>query len=147
MMRSEWAETGLVHNHGIDPSCRETMVDGKLKGECMMMVEPSTDTPELLKVFVDDPFEQALDGILSELRETMLRKHRDYGPKNISNAPGGAINGLRVRMHDKLARINNLYEAGADPENESVQDSYLDISNYGIIGLMVLRGAWPGCEK
>jgi hypothetical protein len=27
----------LVHNHGIDPSCIETLVDGQLKGACMMV--------------------------------------------------------------------------------------------------------------
>lgn len=25
----------LVHNHGIDPSCRETRVNGRLRGECL----------------------------------------------------------------------------------------------------------------
>lgn len=75
--------------------------------------------------------------------QILLSKHRDYGPKNISQAPGGAINGLRVRMHDKLARINNLYDAGVDPENESLRDSFLDLMNYAAIGLMVLDGEWP----
>jgi hypothetical protein len=31
-----------------------------------------------------------------------IRKHQDYGPMNIASAPGGAMNGLRVRMYDKL---------------------------------------------
>ena len=35
--------------------------------------------------------------------QLLISKHRDYGPKNISQSPGGALNGLRVRMHDKLA--------------------------------------------
>lgn len=25
----------VVHNHGIDPSCRETRVNGRLRGECL----------------------------------------------------------------------------------------------------------------
>ena len=45
----------------------------------------------------------------------LLMKHRDYGSKNISQSPGGALNGLRVRMHDKLARINNLLDSGREP--------------------------------
>ncbi len=94
----------------------------------------------------DDPFENAVDAVLSELREVMLRKHRDYGPLNIALAPGGPINGLRVRMHDKQARISNLVDKGVEPENESIQDSFLDLANYGIIGLLVLRGQWPGTE-
>ncbi len=83
-----------------------------------------------------------LDNTVIELVELLVSKHRDYGPKNISLAPGGAINGLRVRMHDKLARINNLVDSGADPEHESLEDSFKDMANYAIIGLLVLRGQW-----
>ena len=77
-----------------------------------------------------------------ELAELLLRKHRDYGPKNISESPGGPLNGLRVRMHDKLARINNLIDNDRTPENESLEDSFKDMANYAIIGLLVLRGQW-----
>lgn len=83
-----------------------------------------------------------LDKLITELSELLLSKHRDYGPKNISDAPGGPINGLRVRMHDKLARINNLTDSGADPKHESLEDSFKDMANYAIIGLLVLRGKW-----
>ena len=79
---------------------------------------------------------------VKELTDLLLSKHRDYGPKNISLAPGGAINGLRVRMHDKLARINNLVDSGADPQHESLEDSFKDMANYAIIGLLVLREQW-----
>ena len=79
---------------------------------------------------------------VKELTDLLLSKHRDYGPKNISLAPGGAVNGLRVRMHDKLARINNLTDSGADPQHESLEDSFKDMANYAIIGLLVLRGQW-----
>jgi hypothetical protein len=83
-----------------------------------------------------------LANITKELSELLISKHKDYGPKNISQAPGGAINGLRVRMHDKLARINNLIDSGASPEHESLEDSFKDMANYAIIGLLVLRGKW-----
>ena len=83
-----------------------------------------------------------LDNTVKELSELLLSKHKDYGPKNISQAPGGAINGLRVRMHDKLARINNLIDSGANPEHESLEDSFKDMANYAIIGLLVLRKQW-----
>lgn len=86
--------------------------------------------------------EVAMNAVVDELSQLLLSKHRDYGPKNISQAPGGAINGLRVRMHDKLARINNLFDNGVEPENESFEDSFKDMANYAIIGLLVLRGRW-----
>lgn len=88
-------------------------------------------------------FSEALDNKFIEAQGLLLKKHKDYGPKNIAGAPGGAINGLRVRMHDKLARINHLYDNGADPENESFRDSFIDMANYAIIALMVIDGDWP----
>ena len=89
-------------------------------------------------------FESAVGATYQELLDLLISKHKDYGPKNIADAPGGAINGLRVRMHDKLARINNLYDSIRDmaPEHESFEDSFKDMANYAIIGLLVLRGQW-----
>lgn len=75
--------------------------------------------------------------------QVLVKKQSDYGPKNISQSPGGPLNGLRVRMHDKLSRINNLIDSGATPENESLRDSFLDMANYSIIAMMVLDGKWP----
>jgi len=88
-------------------------------------------------------FEQDVWKTYKQLTELLLSKHRDYGPKNISHSPGGPINGLRVRMHDKLARINNLIDSGKSPEHESLEDSFKDMANYAVIGLLVLRGKWP----
>ena len=73
----------------------------------------------------------------------LIKKHKDYGPTNISLSPGGPLNGLRVRMHDKTARINHLIDTGATPENESLRDSFIDLLNYSAIALMVLDGKWP----
>jgi hypothetical protein len=85
-----------------------------------------------------------LDSILQELQYIMLKKHEDYGPMNISGAPGGPMNGLRVRMYDKLARLNNLVDTGDTPNYESIEDTLLDLANYAIIGLLVQRGQWEG---
>ena len=85
-----------------------------------------------------------LDTILQELQYMMLKKHEDYGPMNISGAPGGPMNGLRVRMYDKLARLNNLTETGDTPNYESIEDTLIDLANYAIIGLLVQRGQWEG---
>lgn len=79
----------------------------------------------------------------SQALEVLFRKHNDYGPKNISQSPGGPLNGLRVRMWDKMARINNLIDSGVEPENESLRDSFLDLMNYSAIAMLVLDGEWP----
>jgi hypothetical protein len=81
--------------------------------------------------------------VLDSAGNLLLSKHKDYGPTNISLSPGGPLNGLRVRMHDKTARINHLIDSGATPENESLRDSFIDLLNYSAIALMVLDGTWP----
>jgi hypothetical protein len=88
-------------------------------------------------------FETDVANYFAAAREVLLSKHRDYGAKNIAHAPGGAVNGLRVRLHDKLARLNNLYDSDVEPNHESLVDTALDIANYGIILGMVLNGDWP----
>lgn len=97
-----------------------------------------------MKIELIEPKQFELDvwQTYDELAELLLKKHNDYGPKNISDSPGGPLNGLRVRMHDKLARINNLIDNNKEPENESLEDSFKDMANYAIIGLLVLRGQW-----
>ena len=80
--------------------------------------------------------------IQDELADILIAKHEDYGPKNISNAPGGPLNGLNVRMYDKLARLDNLLSNNKTPKNESLRDTFIDIANYAIIGLLVIDGKW-----
>lgn len=91
----------------------------------------------------DVKFNNDVADVTSNLFDLLISKHNDYGPKNISQSPGGPLNGLRVRMWDKFARINNLVDNNADPEHESLEDSFKDMANYAIIGLLVLQGKWP----
>lgn len=91
----------------------------------------------------DFKFDNDVADVTSNLFDLLISKHNDYGPKNISQSPGGPLNGLRVRMWDKFARINNLIDNNTDPEHESLEDSFKDMANYAIIGLLVLQGKWP----
>lgn len=92
-------------------------------------------------------FYSNLQKVIDECEDVLVRRHADYGPKNIAQSPGGALNGIRVRMWDKVARINNLIDEAKDPQGESLRDSFIDIANYGMIALMVLNGDWPGADK
>jgi hypothetical protein len=100
------------------------------------------DTTNYGALALDPKFAIAVSETFDELKELLIKKHLDYGPKNISDSPGGPLNGLRVRMHDKLARINNLVDKGATPQYESLEDSFKDMANYSIIALLVLRHKW-----
>ena len=100
--------------------------------------------PVLDTDFEPSRFELDLWENTDALTNLLLKKHKDYGPKNISQSPGGPLNGLRVRMWDKIARINHLLDNKVNnPQNESLEDSFADLANYAIIGLMVLKGQWP----
>ena len=106
------------------------------------------DLPEHMKEFIragdaHREFKGAVQQKFQHAQHVLLSKHKDYGPKNISQSPGGPLNGLRVRMWDKFARINHLIDSGATPEHESLKDSFLDMANYAIIAMLVLDGEWP----
>lgn len=72
-----------------------------------------------------------------ELATHICKKQADYGHDNISRF--GRI-GLLVRVHDKVARLENLTKRGVNPQNESLVDNYIDVVGYATIGMMLERG-------
>ena len=93
---------------------------------------------------MSNTFEEDVHVVFTELEALLLSKHQRYGSKNISHAPGGAENGLRVRIWDKIARLNNLLEnPSVDPGDESLTDTLMDLANYSAIFILVKRGLWP----
>lgn len=84
-------------------------------------------------------FEEAFDSVVAELKELMIKKHRDYGPKNITDF---GEPGVLMRVNDKVNRLKNLSKIVplATPQNESIEDSWKDLANYSIIALMLRRG-------
>jgi hypothetical protein len=89
--------------------------------------------------------------ILKEMYETFCKKQRNYGPGNISvgtqlQTPDDiklSLTGLFFRMNDKIQRIKQLVVLGQPDEvGENIQDTYEDLSVYGIIAQLVQRGKW-----
>ena len=69
-----------------------------------------------------------------EVAALLIRKQADYGHENIARF--GRI-GLMVRMHDKVARLENLHgDISGTPNNESIEDNLLDLIGYSTIGKM-----------
>lgn len=87
--------------------------------------------------------EKAFFEILGEMGQVFLRKHHDYGPKNI--AATGDV-GVVVRLADKVMRLVNLRldNPDRDPLNESIDDAFMDVAIYGVIAQICRRGLWPG---
>ena len=89
--------------------------------------------------------------IQKEMYEMFARKHMDYGLQNISL--GGdltqekdkkfSLTGLAIRLTDKISRLRNLLTNGRNfVKGEGMEDTFIDIANYGIIGMLVGRGKW-----
>lgn len=72
------------------------------------------------------------------------RKQKDYGSGNIANNPQPEF-GVAIRANDKVQRIMNLLSKDSSAQNEAREDSWLDMSNYGLIGYMVSKGLWDDC--
>lgn len=79
--------------------------------------------------------------LMVELVELFDRKHRDYGPRNIlsSGEPG-----VVVRCSDKVERLRHLLitNPGQQPNNEAIEDSWMDLSVHAAIGALVHKGEW-----
>ena len=82
--------------------------------------------------------------------ELFCRKQMDYGPSNISVGTNLqtedeiklSLTGLWFRMNDKIQRLKNLLLNNQKINNEPLEDSYLDVSNYGIMAVVVKNKKW-----
>jgi len=91
--------------------------------------------------------------------KTFDKKQHDYGSGNIGDFQEL---GVLVRANDKMQRLKNLmdkrmlsatkpmkeklnqeYVDKIEIANESISDSWLDLSVYGIIARMCRNGVWP----
>ena len=86
----------------------------------------------------------AFKEFMNEQYRIFAYKQADYGPGNISmnNNINLALIGLGVRMNDKTQRVLNLAYHKNDPKNESLKDSFSDLSIYGLIAQIVIEGKW-----
>ena len=89
--------------------------------------------------------------IQGEQYKLFCRKQYDYGPMNIAMGTDLskmediklAITALVVRINDKITRLINLViKNDRECINESVDDSFVDLSVYGVIAQIVRYKKW-----
>ena len=89
--------------------------------------------------------------IMNEMYVTFCKKQRNYGPANISVGTNLeteedvklSLSGLWFRMNDKIQRLKQLVVLGQPDEvGENIQDTYEDLSVYGVIAQLVQRKKW-----
>ena len=83
--------------------------------------------------------------------EIFCKKQRNYCPGNISVGTSlesqddinVALTGLWFRKNDKIQRLLQLVVKGQPDEvGENIQDTYEDLSVYGVISQIVQRKKW-----
>ena len=98
--------------------------------------------PETTKMYKD---------IMQEQYKLFCKKQKNYGPGNISVGSNLETNdevklsltGLWFRMNDKIQRLKQLIILGHNDEvGESEQDTFQDLSVYGIIAQIVSAKKW-----
>ena len=106
------------------------------------IVQFEEEYPELSQEFKE---------IQDEMYRMFAAKHMDYGLQNISlggdltkeNDKKFSLTGLSIRLTDKISRLRNLLTNGRNfIKGEGMEDTFIDIANYGIIGLLVGRDKW-----
>lgn len=89
--------------------------------------------------YLDEAFEE----VCREMVETFKKKHKDYGKGNILDM--GEL-GIAFRISEKFNRIKNLLMTRRKPENESLEDSWIDIGVYAVIAILLKRGWFKKLE-
>ncbi len=92
----------------------------------------------------------AYQDIIDEQFELFAKKHLDYGMGNVSagtqlvnqKETDFAMTGLWYRLSDKINRWKNIIITNRKTQNETLIDTFQDITNYGIISQIVYKGKW-----
>lgn len=89
--------------------------------------------------------------IMREQYEIFCKKQHDYGPFNLSvgtkceneEEVNLSLTGIWFRLNDKLQRLKQLVVLSKkNSVEESIQDTFSDLSVYGIIAQVITRGKW-----
>ena len=120
-----------------------------------MAIEKEESKPQQSAIeYCEETYPQTCEefkNILDEMYITFCKKQRNYGPGNISVGTTLetkedvklSLTGLWFRINDKVQRLKQLVVLGQPDEvGESIQDTYEDLSVYGVIAQIVQRGKW-----
>ena len=112
-------------------------------GNSKAVVDFEKTYPELAKEFQQ---------IQREQYELFASKMMDYGLQNIALGStlekeediNLSITGIWLRCNDKINRLKNMLQRNGKNyvKGEAMIDSFIDISNYGIIAQLVMKDKW-----
>ena len=129
------------------------MKKNKEKVEFEMFLDP-TGTQKVVKDFEAEypTLAKSFKENQQEQYELFARKMMDYGISNIalgSNLEEAddiqlSLTGIWLRCNDKINRLKNMLKRKGQNyvQDEPMIGSFIDISNYGIIAQLVIKGKW-----
>ena len=80
-------------------------------------------------------YEEELDNAINEIRALLLKKHHDYGSRNLVRF---GMLGVLVRLSDKMERLIHIQQA-AQVEDETKIDTLRDVAGYAIQAILMER--------
>ena len=130
-----WATTNTVKNKDV--------VEYYINGSHRAIQDFEKTYPQLAEEFKN---------IQNEQYELFASKMMDYGLSNISLGStleeeediNMSLTGVWLRVNDKVNRLRNMLKRKGKNyvKDEPMMDSFIDISNYGVIAQLVLKGKW-----
>tara|TARA_R100000700_G_C3125131_1_gene112553 strand:+ start:124 stop:504 length:381 start_codon:yes stop_codon:yes gene_type:complete len=122
------------------------------EGNVVAPVEPKKGTDSQCEISSKYPSTyEEFTKINDQMLELFCDKQADYGPTNIGMGNAvvdtdedvkRSLLGLSVRMNDKVQRLLNITLNDRKPNNESVEDTLMDLANYSVMALIVMRKVW-----
>ena len=137
----------------IDKKYYEDMSDREIMDSKRIKNIAEDEINQTVKIFEEEypELSKEFKQIQEEMYEMFASKHMDYGLNNISlggdlknpNDKKFSLTGLAIRLTDKISRLRNLLTNGRNyVKGEGMEDTFIDIANYGIIGMLVGRDKW-----
>jgi hypothetical protein len=117
------------------------------------------DKPYPYKSEIVNRLEKEYPIIANEFQEIIVAQYELFAQKMLSYGMGNismgsnletkdevkfSLTSIWIRMNDKMNRLKNLVLLGnKNPlDNEPTMDSWIDLTNYGIIAQIVSKGKW-----
>lgn len=133
------------------PASRFAVCERAYASRLGMPIFVAPEIPPLHRTEQTSPIQvRAFAEELGRMMRMHLAKNADYGSANVLGL--GEV-GVGVRLWDKTVRLMSLlgfclrveagsFEVPRTPLNEAIEDSYRDLSVYGVIGLLLRQGKW-----
>jgi hypothetical protein len=130
-------QPAVEHGRGWAPDYRlDTLPKGIVPVSDIVLVADGSSGNIKLEALVADTFKEVFN--------LWKSRQKKYGPGNI--AAFGEL-GCVVRGFDKMARLRHTLiedpDRGGLTYDESIEDSWKDLTNYAVMGLVCHRKQWP----